>query len=138
MPRVPILQSDVGTKTGSIYSGQVAPALTGTSGGVAVGSDVLLQSGPGRLVGVLTHTTYLSLSGVAINFYDAAAPVSGGPVAASGHRPVGVVPGAYGVSGQVAGPIFQPFNIPFLNGLCVNSRSGQVGFTASWVPEPNQ
>jgi hypothetical protein len=129
--------------TASIYSGATAPGLTGAYGAVAVGSDVLLFSGQGRLDLVMTHQA--TQSGLAVVFYDAGAPVSGGPLYTSGHRVVGVIPpvnrstgGA--VSGQTnpvdAAPgVPIPVSIPFFSGLCVNSRSGQPGFSVSWTPE---
>lgn len=135
-PINPFYHTEGGVRAAAIYSGQVAPALTGAGGAVAAGSDVLLFSGNGRLNTLIPHATFLSLSGVAVNFYDAAAPVSGGPIAASGHLPLGSLPAAFGVSGQlVAAGTPLHLNVPFSGGLCVNSRSGQVGFTAVWTPE---
>lgn len=121
----------------TFYSGMAAPALTGAYGAVAVGSDVLIFSGAGRLKDILTIGTILSLSGVQTTFYDAGAPVSGGPIPASGHRIIGVLPAAFGVSGQVLGPGPFGYDIPFNSGLCFNSRSGQLGFTVTYTPETN-
>src|SRR5690349_10676039 len=119
-------------KSAAIFSGQVAPGLNAAPGAVAVGSDVLLQSGQGRLWAVIPHQTVLSLSGVAITLYDAAAPVSGGPLYTSGHIPLGGFGAPGGLSGQVTlanGIINFVGGVPFSSGLCVNSRSGQVGAT---------
>lgn len=123
-----------GTYTASIYSGAVAPTVTtGAPAVVAVGSDVLLQSGPGRLIAVVPHGTFLALSGVQTNLYDGAAAVSGGPIAASGHVYLGGLAAAYGVSGQIT-PAGTPvlINVPFNSGLVINSRSGQTGVTIVW------
>lgn len=126
-----------GTRRAAQYSGAVSPSIVGAAGTVAVGADVLVVSGPGRVISITPHQTYLSLSGVAISLYDGAGAVSGGPVAASGHIPLGGIPAAFGVSGQVVQshvPI--ALNMPFFSGLCINSRSGQVGATISWMPDP--
>ncbi len=134
----PVLTVQGGFKTAAIFSGAVAPALTSAPGAVAVGSDVLFQSGQGRLWAVIPHQSYLAMSGVLAQFYDAAAPVSGGPIPASGHIPLGAAAAAYGVSGQLtpAGiPFSFPGGIPFQSGLCYNSRSGQPGVTVIWSRE---
>ena len=134
-----IEQSIGGLKSAAIFSGQVAPALTAASGAVAVGSDVLFQSGPGRLWAIIPHGPgVLALSGVGANFYDAPAPVSGGPIPASGHIPLGGIPGPFGASGLLTSPnnpIAYPGGVPFKQGLCYNSRSGQVGVTVVWSRE---
>lgn len=126
-----------GYKLNSIYSGQVAPLVARSGPGMSfAGSDVQLQAGNGRLNAIIPHQTYLTLSGLNINLYDAALPVSGGPVVASGHIPLGGLPTGFGVSGQLAQanvPIL--FDIPFWSGLCINSRSGQIGCTVIWTPE---
>lgn len=116
------------------FSGAVAPAVTGAVGSVAVGSDVFLFSGPGVLNAVIPHQGFLTMSGVQLNIYDGAAAVSGGPIAASGHVPLGAVPAAFGVSGQLSAagvPII--YNTPFNSGLIFNSRSGQTGVTIVWT-----
>ncbi len=123
----------------SFYSGAVAPGVTGGQGAVAVGSDVMIYSGAGRLNSVMPHVQMVS--GLAVFFYDGIAAISGGPLAASGHQIIGVIPPTYGGSfvsgGAVPAPTGQPINIdmPFRNGLCFNSRSGQPGFTLSYTPE---
>ena len=131
------LQTVGGTRNGAIFSGQVLPNVSGSAGAVAVGSDVLFWSGAGRLTAVIPHQTVLTLSGVNAMFYDAGIPVSGGPIPASGHIPIGGLGVGAGVSGQdsPAGiPIF--LGISFASGLCYNSRSGQTGITVSWSPDP--
>ncbi len=129
-----------GTKTAAFYSGQVAPALTGVTGGVAVGSDVLFWSGQGRLDAVSLHNVLQS--GTNVVFYDAPAPISGGPLASSGHIPLAFIPGnpaATAASGATGGAYqygtMIQFGTPFFNGLCLNSRSGQVGFTVQFSSE---
>ena len=128
-----VFTSQQGNLTAAQYSGAVVPVVAGATGSVAVGSDVFLFSGPGRLQYIIPHQTYLSLSGVAINIYDGAAAVSGGPIAASGHIPLGGLFAGAGVSGQLIlqnQPI--PLGIPFNSGLVINSRSGQCGVTLVW------
>lgn len=138
MPLKSQYETTGGFQTATIYSGQVAPSLTSAPGAVAVGSDVLLYSGAGRLNSVTTTASYFTLSGVVINLYDAAAPVSGGPIAASGHKVLAVVisPHTTAASGALvpAGQVYS-FSQPFTSGLCVNSRSGQMGVTVTWTPE---
>lgn len=127
-----------GYRTACLYSGEVAPTLTGARGAVAVGSDVLFVSGPGRINAIIAHQTIMVLSGVAGVFYDAPAPVSGGPIPASGHVPLCNVLAIGGapISGQqiVAGAVLN-VNLPFHSGLCYNSRSGQPGVTVVWTRE---
>ena len=149
--RTAVKQTTGGFYSASIFSGALAPGLGGAPGSVAVGPDVLLYSGAGRLDTVLVHQNTAS-SGyrLPIVFYDASAPVSGGPVPTSGHRVIAFSPafistsgGVYGAtSGSAVGyPITwgMPVQIgaPFLSGLCFNSRSGQPGVTVSWTPEAN-
>ena len=134
MPRQSHLSIRGGTKTAAQFSGAVAPAVTASV--TSVGSDVCLFSGPGRLISMVPHQNFLTLSGVALAVYDSAIPVSGGPIPASGHVPLAVYPAAYGASGQLstAGQLVEFFT-PFANGLCFNSRSGQPGVTFTWLPE---
>ena len=135
-----------GFNTASIYSGQVAPVITSCPGAVAFGSDVLLFSGAGRLD--LVMFTNLIASGQPTFFYDAAPPLSsGGPFSLSGHKILAVInqPGTTFISPIASGQnlfvnfpppgLPQLIQMPFQSGLCVNSRSGQAGFTAGWTPE---
>jgi len=134
-----------GFRHASFYSGAVVPNLTSCpAGAFAVGSDVMLQSGPGRLDIVLANSAVQS--GLGVTFYDAAAPVSGGPIPASGHRICGVIPpvnnsvAAFVGSGYPDPAALQPgipiqVSLIFTSGLCVNLRSGQPGFTANWTSE---
>lgn len=129
-------QVNAGFQAASIYSGQVAPVLTGAPGAVANGSDVLLFSGQGRVSHIIPHASFLTLSGVQVNLYDASAPISGGPLATFGHIPLGGLAAGWGVSGQIS-PAGTPvvLNTPFSSGLCINSRSGQPGVTVVWANE---
>lgn len=128
-----------GTQTSSIFSGAVAPGIAACISGVTVvGSDVCLYSGAGRLNTLLIHQNMLS-GNTAIFFYDSAVPVSGGPIALSGHKvvfafPTGLTLASGNVQQQPSWPV--SIDMPFQSGLCVNSRSGQPGFTAVWTPEP--
>ncbi len=148
---VPALKYTTGGWYGAtIYSGQAAPSLVSCPNAFAVGSDVMLCSGPGRLDSVVVRAGDVGgASGLqlSITFYDAATPVSGGPIPASGHRILGFVPQFQNaISGaQLSGVIPTSYNLPvgavpfasfFSSGLCVNSRSGQPAFTAFFTPEP--
>jgi hypothetical protein len=117
-------------------SGIAAISVSPYAGQIVVsGADVLIVSGGGRLKTILPTSTYTALSGVAIYFYDAGVVISGGPFPLSGHAIVGVVPGAFGVSGQIVGQTPIQFDIPFNSGLCMASKSGQVGVTVTFLPE---
>ena len=145
------LQSVGGDRAATFYSGAVAPGLTAAPGAVAVGSDVLIFSGAGRLKTILQHQVLQS--GGEVVFYDAGAPVSGGPIYASGHKIVGRIEPTWSLaataatvpaSGVGAGffltnqkSLLQVMDLPFQSGLCFNSRSGQPGFSVSWIPETN-
>lgn len=135
-------QTTNGYNSACLYSGEVAPTLTGARGAVAVGSDVMFASGAGRLNCIIPHQAVMILSGVAGQFYDAAAPVSGGPIPASGHIPLVnslFAAGSLQGSGtQVAAGVPINVNLPFNSGLCYNSRSGQTGFTVVWTREDLQ
>lgn len=147
-----------GFQTATMYSGAVAPGLTGAYGAVATGSDVLLFSGPGRLDSITLNpaggagaTVSPMFSGVAlpIIFYDAGTVSSGGPFSASGHKIIGFTPavatlvaglpvnsGPSQLPGQdLLGGIVHQIGVPFMSGLAFNSRSGQLGFTVAWTPE---
>jgi hypothetical protein len=145
--KVPVKSTPGGFQTASIFSGQVAPNLAACPGAVAGGSDVLLFSGAGRLDDILQHVQMAS--GQPVFFYDSAVPTSGGPFALSGHKIVGVLPGTWagGIATTASGATAAPTSfvnpvfatrLPFQSGLCVNSRSGQPGFTVAWSPEPAQ
>jgi hypothetical protein len=138
-----------GFNTGTFYSGAVAPAVLNAPGSFATGSDVMIASGPGRLDSILLHQhTAQSGAVLPIVFYDAAAPVSGGPIPSSGHKLLAFTPfltqlvsGNFSSSGAF-GPTIPAFGVPvtiavpFGSGLCFNSRSGQPGFSVAWSPEP--
>lgn len=132
-----VIWTQGGGRAASIYSGAVAPNLTAAPGSVATGPDVLFYSGGGRLKDVLLHTTQLSNSGVPIFFYDAGVTSSGGPFNSSGHKVIAVVnaPTGAGVSGSLTSAGMVSFDIPFQSGLCAATKSGQVGFTVTWIPE---
>lgn len=131
-----MLQSEGGTYTAAFYSGATVPAVAGAPNAVTVGSDVLLQSGPGRLCTTFFHK--LIQSGTGISIYDAPTPVSGGPISASGHIPLAFLPPiGIGATASGSAPLvpqvgYTGWDMPFRQGLCVNSRSGQPGFTLTW------
>ena len=129
-----------GGRTASVFSGNavLSGALnavpTGITGG---GYDLQIYSGGGRLKSVMPHT--ISISGVNVVFYDAAVTTSGGPFPASGHKIIGFLPGntgGAGLSGSLnfANIVYQ-YDMPFQSGLCAALKSGQAGFTVSWIPE---
>lgn len=124
----PQYESDGGVLTFSNYSG-------------AVGPDLLVVSGPGRLNRILAHTQMQS--GQSVVFYDSGVAASGGPFAASGHNIIGVLPPTYGggfISGQIQATTVGSLKIdmPFRSGLCMSTRSGQPGCTVSYSPEINK
>lgn len=120
------------------------PTIT-TNGGVrtfaafsGTPTDTVIFSGAGRVNQILPHS--VQASGLAVTFYDAAVVSSGGPFAASGHTPVGVIPATLSPASGSAftfngTPI--PVDMPFRSGLCVALKSGQTGFTVSYTPEVN-
>ena len=94
-----------------------------------------LFSGAGRLHTVIPHQ---ALSGVAITFYDGAAPaVSGvGLWRVSGLSVLGTVPAnSFLAFGTLGGPMPIALDVPFFSGLCVNASSGTPGFTCTFTPE---
>jgi hypothetical protein len=73
-------------------------------------------------------------------FYDSAVAVSGGPLATSGHKVVGVLAptrelALTGISGAaLRGGNVQQFGFVYTSGLCYSTRSGQAGFSVSYTP----
>ena len=125
-----------GVQTASIPSGIIAGAgLTAAPGAVNNGSDTMFFSGAGRLNKIIPA---VALSGTAVVFYDGTGPLSGGPIYASGHKYLGVLP-ANTFNGNVAlqGPLPIEVGAPFFSGLCAGVRSGCAGFTVTWTPETN-
>ena len=120
------LTTQGGTRTFTSFSG-------------AVGPDILIWSGAGRLdAGFVTDSTLLALSGQAIVFYDGAA-ISGGPTPGT-HKVVGVLApsdeqSATGISGAaLRGGQVRQFGFPFFSGLVHSTRSGQPGFSVTFTP----
>lgn len=103
-----------------------------------VGPDINICVGGGRLDMAFFHdSAMLALSGQAVTFYDSAVAVSGGPLAASGHKVVGVLaPTAdTGISGAaLRGGVLRGGGLVFTSGLCYSTRSGQAGFSAAYTP----
>jgi hypothetical protein len=125
------------------YAGGVAPQ----AGAYLIsGADAVIYSGPGRIKDIMLHTQMIS--GLPIYFYDANTVVSGGPFAASGHCIVAIGPATWSPAAAASGAgatSITPytgapysFDIPFNNGLCVDVKSGQPGFTVVFTPETNQ
>ena len=100
--------------------------------------DTLIYSGAGRVNNYIMHTQLLS--GIPAVIYDAALVTSGGPFGLSGHKFIFSTPPTWG--GSAGSGVNIPFNpaaqnvdMPFQSGLCVNTRSGNAGFTVSFTPE---
>lgn len=119
----------------TVYSGIASGvSLTGAPGAVAFGSDILFQSGAGRLKDVLLGQVFVS--GVTLKFYDSAAPASGGP--ASGVKTLFTIVNSVlsGAVGLAAGTVLAA-DVPFTSGLAVNMTQNPGTFTVTWTPEPN-
>ncbi len=125
-----VMFSQGGTKNFTNYSG--------TAGG-----DAAIWVGAGRLDSAFFNAgSIATLSGQTVTFYDAATAVSGGPLAASNHKILGILgfpPGNapfVALSGQVfvAGQPPTFFGTVFTSGLCHTGRSGQLGFSAQYTP----
>lgn len=126
--------------TGQILTSPGGASQTFTNFSGAVGPDILITAGQGRLDSAFfLDTLVLALSGFAVTFYDSAVAVSGGPIAASGHKVVGVLaPQATqaptGVSGAfLRGGMVQGFGMPFSSGLVYTTRSGAAGFSVGYT-----
>jgi hypothetical protein len=127
MPDIPITRQTAttlgGTRVYTHYSGVVGP-------------DILIASGAGRLdAAFFLDSALVSLSGQPVTFYDGA-PVSGGPLAASSHKVLGVLaPQAdTGTSGAaLRGGKIVNFGFVFSSGLVHSTRSGQPGFSVSFT-----
>lgn len=130
-----------GMTTATVYSGGALSPGSGflPTGAAQTADHVLLCPGPGRLNNVLVHSAVLTLSGVKLDFYDAAAVSASGPAT---HVPARRVIARFNEPGGQSGQLTSPNSIfavdmPFTSGLCVAATSGTAGFTASWTPETN-
>lgn len=134
------------TYSGDVNTGQVLNTLGGTktftSFSGTAGGDALIHKGGGRLdAAFFLDTALIALSGQPVVFYDAAVAVSGGPLAASGHKVCGVLAPSptEGALTSISGNALRGGNVrqigfTFQSGLCYSSRSGAGGFTASYTP----
>lgn len=124
-----------GVRASCVWSGSLLTnaALTGAAGAVQSGGHILLHTGAGRLNSVWQHQGVLSLSGVAITFYDAAAITASG-VSVSGQRFIASVNAPQGQSGQFTAVAPVAWDIPFTSGLCASAPSGTPGFTVTFTP----
>jgi len=132
-------------ESGTPNTGQVQFTLGGQKtfsalSGV-VGPDILIHAGGGRLDAAFFHdSAILALSGQPIVFYDSAVAVSGGPLATSGHKVVGVLApdrefAATGISGAaLRGGNVRSFGFTYYSGLVHTTRSGAAGFSVSYTP----
>ncbi len=140
--RVPTIIAGTSLESGTPNTGQIPYTLGGSktvtvfSG--AVGPDILIQAGGGRLDAAFFHDSpTLALSGQPVVFYDSAIAVSGGPLAASGHKVVGVLAPKTdsSISGAaLRGGVVQSFGFVFTSGLVYTTRSGGAGWSASFTP----
>lgn len=131
-----------GAITACIWSGALAPSLTGCpAGAVTSGGHTQLWSGAGRLNTIIPHA--LLTSGQSVTFYDAGAITVSG-VSVSGQRFIGLIPVTMraplvALSGnQTLSVAWQDqisVDMPFSSGLCVSAASGAPGFTVSFTPE---
>lgn len=112
-----------GCKTHTVHSG--------TAGG-----DANIHVGAGRLdrAVLFAGAATQAASGKAITFYDSAVAVSGGPLAASGHKVLGTLQAANTNSGMLIYGEVRDFGITFTSGLCHTGTSGNTGFTVSYTP----
>jgi hypothetical protein len=123
-----------GGRAACVWSGSLLTNAALTGGAVQSGGHILLYSGAGRLNTVCQHQNVLTLSGVAVTFYDAGTITVSG-VSVSGQRFLGVVNAPGGQSGQFTGTAPVLFDMPFSSGLCVAAPSGTPGFSVSYTPE---
>lgn len=112
---------------------RLANVFSGTAGG-----DSNIWVGAGRLDLALMHRSILAAipaaSGLPVVFYDSAAAVSGGPLATSGHKIVGILAPAVTASGTVIYGETRSFGTVFTSGLCATGTSGQAGWSCSFTP----
>lgn len=131
-----------GMITATVYSGGALSPGSGflPTGAAKTADHILLCPTPGRLNNVFLHGgLVLSLSGVRLDFYDAASVTASGPatnVPTTRLLTSFYVPG--GLSGQFNTAGMQVVDMPFTSGLCVCATSGTPGWTASWTPETNR
>lgn len=135
-------------QSGTPNTGQVQVTFGGQSqftrySGQTV-ADIQIWLGAGRLDNAtILPSADMAASGLPIVLYDAAVAtpvaVAPGPIAASGHKVVGVLQ-ANGLtsvamlSGALQQGEVRQFGSVFTSGLCVSQLSGQPGFTINFTP----
>ena len=140
--RNPTRQPDIYAGTilysGSPNTGQIPYSFGGSktySSLSGVATDVLIQLGAGRLDNAqLIPGADLAASGLPVIFYDSHAAAAAGPVAASGHKIVGVIAPSNTASGNIIFGDKLSYGTVFTSGLCVYQISGIPGFTATYTP----
>ena len=128
-----------GGRTAVVWSGSLLTnaALGGAPGAAQSGGNIILFSGAGRLNSYFQHQNVLTLSGVAVTFYDAGAITLSG-TSVSGQRFLAILNAPGGASGQFTlASVPTQLGTPFSSGLCVSAPSGTPGFTVSYTPEVN-
>lgn len=134
--------------SGDINTGEI-PWTRG--GGRVVSQSGMFSGNPDGSVGIASgiagrlNTVYLhnspgnvwAQSGIIIQFYDAALPVSGAPLVASGHKIIATLNGPVGHSGQIGATGKFEVDMPFQSGLFARAASGAPGFSVSITPEVN-
>lgn len=133
-----------GMRNGTIWSGALAPNLTGCpTGAITSGGQTTVWSGAGRLHSIIPHV-YVT-SGQPVWAYDAATPTVSG-VSVSGQRILGYVPLTTPAALAVLSGNTQlslswnqviVLDMPFTSGLSFAAASGAPGFSFSFTPETN-
>lgn len=127
--------------SGALFSGTTQPAAGVGTVQLSNAGEMLLWSGAGRLNSIIPLAWMTS--GLPVVFYDSAILISGGPLLTSGHCIVGRIPAVWEPStaasgvGGIGSFTGQPLNmdVQFYSGLCVNCKSGQPGWIATWTPD---
>lgn len=135
----PTVLAGTNIESGTPNTGQIGYTEGGThnftrfSGSTA---DANIWVGGGRLDFALFAAPHskLAASGKPIIFYDSAVAAAAGPVAASGHKLLGVLLPSNVNSGATIWGEKRMFSTVFTSGLCVSSLSGAAPFSVSFTP----
>lgn len=143
--RNPTIMAGTVLGSGEPNTGQIPLTLGGSRNHTVfsgtAGGDANIWVGAGRLdAAFFVDSALIALSGQPVVFYDSAVAVSGGPLAASGHKVIGVLApskefATTGISGAaLRGGDVRNFGFVFTSGLCHTGRSGGAGFSVSYTP----
>lgn len=147
--RSPMRMAGACVNSGNINTGELSMttggartvSVSGAFSGNPDGSVGLASGQAGRVNNIVLHQSPGNIwtqSGIAVQLYDAALPVSGAPLVASGHKLLAVLNGPVGHSGQILQTGLFELGVPFTSGLFARAASGAPGFTVTWTPETNQ